>query len=82
MKTEVYSWRVSFDLKAGLEREARRRKVSVSAVLTIAARDLLEKGGSECGSEHEQRRLRAAASKWIGTLSAGDPDVRKTPQGG
>ena len=73
MKTEVYSWRVSSDLKTGLEREARRRKISVSAVLSIAARDLLEKGGLERESEDEQRRLRAVASKWIGALASGSP---------
>jgi hypothetical protein len=41
MKTEVYSWRVSPDIKTGLEREARRRKMSVSAVLDLAAREWL-----------------------------------------
>jgi hypothetical protein len=73
MKTEVYSWRVSSDLKTGLEREARRRKIPVSAVLAIAARDLLDRSGSEREGNDEQKRLRAAASKWIGALSGRDP---------
>ena len=73
MKSEVYSWRVSADLKTGLEREARRRKVSVSAVLDLAARDWLSKGGAKIDSEEEQLRLRKAASKSFGALASGDP---------
>ena len=33
MKTEVYSWRLSGELKSDLEREARLRRVPVSLVL-------------------------------------------------
>ena len=47
MKSEVYSWRVSTELKSGLEREARRRKISVSAVLDLAAREWLKTGGAD-----------------------------------
>jgi len=72
MKSEVYSWRVSTDLKTGLEREARRRKVSLSAVLDLAARDWLNKGGAETESDEEQLRLRKAASKAIGVLASGN----------
>ncbi len=57
MKAEVYSWRVSADLKTRLEREARRRKVSLSAVLNLAARDWLKKGEAEFGRNEEQLRL-------------------------
>jgi len=46
MKTEVYCWRVSTDLKNSLEREARRRKVSLSAVLDLAARTWLDERGT------------------------------------
>jgi hypothetical protein len=73
MKSEVYSWRVSTDLKTGLEREARRRKISVAAVLDLAARDWLNNGGAEIGGEEEQTRLRKAASKCFGALAGGDP---------
>jgi hypothetical protein len=47
MKTEVYSWRVFPDLKRGLEREARRQKISVSAALGLAAREWLDKSSAE-----------------------------------
>ena len=43
MKTEVYSWRVSADLKTDLEREARRRNISLSAALDLAAQEWLAK---------------------------------------
>ena len=72
MKSEVYSWRVSTDLKTGLEREARRRKISVSAVLDLAARDWLNKGGAEMGGDEEQARLQKAASKCFGSLASGN----------
>jgi hypothetical protein len=72
MKSEVYSWRVSTDLKTGLEREARRRKMSVSAVLDLAARDWLERGGAESEGDKEQPRLHKAASKYFGVLESGD----------
>ena len=72
MKSEVYSWRVSADLKTGLEREARRRKISVSAVLDLAARDWLNKGGAETEGDEEQLRLQKAASKCFGALASGN----------
>ena len=49
MKTEVYSWRVSSELKTSLEREARRRGISVFAALAAAVREWLEKSGVENG---------------------------------
>ena len=72
MKSEVYSWRVSTDLKTGLEREARRRKISVAAVLDSAARDWLNKGGAEIEGDEEQARLQKAASKCLGALASGN----------
>ena len=71
MKTEVYSWRVSAEVKSELEREARRRKLSVSAVLDQAAREWLSK--SNDGDDQEQSRLHAAASQWIGAFTGSDP---------
>jgi len=73
MKTEVYSWRVSTDLKSGLEREARRRKTSIGVVLDLAARDWLSRSGAEAGSETEQLRLHKAAARSIGTIAGGNP---------
>jgi hypothetical protein len=72
MKSEVYSWRVSTDLKTGLEREARRRKTSLAALLDLAARDWLSKGAAKPDGDAEQTRLRKAASKCFGTVAGGD----------
>jgi hypothetical protein len=72
MKSEVYSWRVSTDLKTGLEREARRRRISVSAVLDLAARDWLNKSGAGLEGDEEQLRLREAVSKCLGAFASGD----------
>lgn len=81
MKTEVYSWRVSTDLKTGLEREAQRRKTSVASVLELAAREWLSKSGAGIEGVEEQLRLRNAASECFGTFASGDPrrsvNVRK-----
>ena len=72
MKTAVYSWRVSSELKADLENEARRRKLSLSAVLDLAARDWLGKGNPELTSDEKQLRLHETAAKCLGVLASGD----------
>lgn len=84
MKGEVYSWRLSTDLKIGLEREARRRKLPVSAVLDLATREWLKNAASHEGDDDnaEQRRLHQAASKFLGAFAGGDArrseNVRQT----
>jgi hypothetical protein len=72
MKTEVYSWRLSGDLKSDLEREARFRKVSVSSVLESAARDWLKKGQTDAPEDEAQRRLHTAAAGCFGVLASGN----------
>ena len=82
MKTEIYSWRVSRELKTGLEREARRRKLSLSAVLDLAALEWLNKSGADPASDEEQQRLHASAAKAFGSIAGGNParssNVRQT----
>ena len=73
MKTEVYSWRVSTDIKTGLEREARRRKLSLAAVLDLAAEEWLKKSAPGTDDDDEQHRLQQAALKSIGSIAGGDP---------
>ena len=72
MKTEVYSWRVSTDLKTGLEREANRRKTSLAAVLDAAARELLNRSGIDDEGGEEQARLQEAARKCFGAFAGND----------
>jgi len=69
MSTEVYSWRVSSELKSDLEREARLRKTSVSAVLNIAVRDWLKQSAVNLEGDEEQRGLHDAASRCLGAFS-------------
>jgi hypothetical protein len=73
MKTEVYSWRVSAELKTVLEREARRRKISLATALDLAAQEWLKKSEADNGDEREQKRIREAAAKAIGAISGDDP---------
>jgi len=72
MKTEVYSWRVATELKTGIEREARRRKISLLAALDLAAEEWLKNHATDKDDDREQRRLHEAASKAIGTIAGGD----------
>ena len=73
MKTSVYSWRLSDELKSNLEHHARLRRVPVSKVLETAVREWLAKEQSETAQGEMQRQIRAAAAKSIGVLAGGDP---------
>ena len=57
MKTEVYSWRLSEELKLDLEREAYLRKVSVSSILETAVRDWLKKSNTDAPDDQVQRNF-------------------------
>ena len=69
MKTEVYSWRLSEELKSDLEREAHLRKVSVSSVLETAVRDWLKKSNTDAPDDQAQRKLRRASARCLGVLT-------------
>jgi len=72
MKTEVYSWRISPDLKTDLEEEARRENLSVSALLDRLACEWLAERRSQSGAdEAAQVRLHHAAEKWFGSIRGG-----------
>jgi hypothetical protein len=73
-KSEVYSWRVAADLKAALEDAAREERTSIGELLDRMARQWLGDravGASE--SEAAQRRIRAAAARFVGSLAGGNP---------
>jgi hypothetical protein len=72
MKTEVYSWRLSGELKTDLERQARLRGVPVSSILDSAVRDWLEKNNGDSGGDEAQRLLHAAAARCFGAFAGGD----------
>ncbi|MGA3239815.1 MAG: hypothetical protein ABSG03_26365 [Bryobacteraceae bacterium] len=74
MKTEVYTLRLSRDLKEALESEARREKVSIAALLDRGARQLLQKDSAQGTSDDaEQLRLHAQARKSIGRIAGVNP---------
>jgi hypothetical protein len=65
-KIGVYSWRLDPDLKQSLEDAARAEKTSIGRLLGRIAREWLQE------QEAEQRRIRAEAAKWIGSINSGD----------
>jgi hypothetical protein len=73
MKTEVYSWRVSTEIKAALQRAARRRKMSLAGVLDLAAREWLSKTDQQPDDEEEQKRLHKIAAQSFGSIKDADP---------
>lgn len=78
MKTEVYSWRLSAEVKAHLEREARARKASVSTILDDAVRDWLKKNPVDVRDEEAQSRLHASVACCLGVLAGGNPRRAET----
>ncbi len=72
MKTEVYSWRVSAEVKAELEREAHRRKMSLAGILDLAARELLNKSDAGHDDDQEQARLQKTAAQCFGAFEGRD----------
>ena len=74
-ESEVYSWRLSRDLKRELEEAARRERVSVSRLLERIVREWLKtRAAAAEDDEAEQERLRAVAMQFVGTIRGGDPD--------
>jgi hypothetical protein len=71
MKSEVYSWRLSAELKADLQRHAHEEKVSLSELLERISQDWLAKRRLE--DEAEQARIWARVEKVIGKISGNDP---------
>jgi hypothetical protein len=74
MKTEIYTLRLTRDLKEALESKARCEKVSIAALLDRGARQLLQKDSAQGTSDDaEQLRLHAQARKSIGKIAGANP---------
>ena len=71
-KNEVYSWRVSSNLKQAIEEAARRHGISGAELLELAVRDWLAQRATE-SDDAEQERIKARVRAAIGTISGGDP---------
>jgi len=74
MKKEVYSWRLTSEIKADLERAARLRKTSVAVLLDTAVRDWLKASNASADDTVRQQQLHAAASQCFGVVASGRPD--------
>jgi hypothetical protein len=73
-KTETISWRINPDIRMALEAEARLRGVTLAKMLNrIAKQWLTTRKQRNSDDEAEQSRLHAAAMKWAGSISGGDP---------
>jgi hypothetical protein len=77
-KSEVYSWRLSTELKSSLERRARMEGRSVSGLLDRVVQDWLRNGKNDADDEAEQARLHREVAKYIGTISGGNPRRAET----
>lgn len=71
MKTSVYSWRISDDLKSQLEQEAHSRKISVASLLESAVQELFKNSYVGLQEEETQQRLHAAARDCFGAFANG-----------
>lgn len=73
-KSEVYSWRLDPEMKMALDLQARVQGKTLADVLnSLAKRWLEEQRKQNAENEAEQVRLRAVATKYIGSISGGDP---------
>jgi len=77
-KSEVFTWRLSPELKGALERRARKEGRSVAGLLDRVVQDWLRNGKSDADDEAEQERLRREAAKYLGALSGGNPRRAET----
>ena len=71
-KSEVYSWRLSTELKTKLEAAARNEKTSIGAVLERVVREWLDARVSGNENDAEQQRQRRAAVMACAGVYKGD----------
>ena len=73
-KSEIYSWRLSPALKAGLEEAARAEQRSVAQLLEEIAEDWLAGARDRGeGDRERQERIREAAMKSVGAIHGDNP---------
>jgi len=73
-KTEVYSWRVAFELKRSLEEAAKAEKISLAQLLERIVLDWLDKRSHLHGREEEiQQQLHQSVSQHFGAIRGDEP---------
>lgn len=76
MKTEVYSWRLSAELKSSLEEQARSEHKSVSSLLEeIASDGLRERRNGHADDTAQRAALLKRVMRTVGTIRSGDPEL-------
>ncbi len=75
-KTAGCSWRIDPKLKRALQAEARREGITLVELLSRMLRqELREHRLRLANDEAEQKRIRAAVAKCVGSISDGDPHL-------
>lgn len=72
-KSEVYTWRVSAAMKAGLEEAARKTGRSVASLLDEIVAERLDATSGTEAERDTQRRLHVRAARFAGRFSGTDP---------
>ncbi|NIM01987.1 MAG: hypothetical protein GTN89_14490 [Acidobacteria bacterium] len=72
-KSEVYSWRVSPELKSALEEAARAEQTTVSKLLDGIVATWLEQTDPQGEEAAIQHRLHREAARTFGKIRGGDP---------
>ena len=73
-KTEVYSWKIAFDVKRSLEEAARAERISLAQLLERIVLDwLAQRPNANKQEDVIQRRLHQEAAKSFGTIQGSDP---------
>lgn len=76
MKTEVYSWRLSAELKADLEEQARSESKPMSALLQELASDgLRARRNGRSNDANERAALLKRVMRTVGTIRSADPNL-------
>ena len=75
LKTEVYSWRVSPEMKSALEEAARQDHQKLSTLLERIVKDWLKeyRAGRGDDDREEQKLLHKGAARALGKIRGGDP---------
>jgi predicted transcriptional regulator len=75
-KREIYSWRLSSELKARLDAAAREENASIDVILDRVVREwLVKRSLSEAEDAERQCRLHEQARRAMGTVSVGGPSA-------
>ncbi len=74
-KTEVYRWRVAFELKRSLEEAAKAENVSLAQLLERIVLDWLDRRPElDVKGKEIQQALHQSASQAFGTIHGGEPN--------